>query len=249
LQSRTNLFSHLLMLPASYFEARHVADVMSRFDSQETILQALTTDLVIAVLDGLMCCITLGVMFVFAPTLATVVLVGAILYGLLRWVSFAHLRQASSEAIIWAARRDSHFLESLRGIKTIKLFNGQQDRRAHWLNLLVETMNRQLTMQRLDLLFRTANALLLGLLSILVIWLAARMIMANTFSVGLLIAFIAYQTVFLRRVSDLINTFVELRMLGLHAERLGRHRPDAAGAAGNGAWHRPTISISWHRGS
>lgn len=219
-QSRTNLFSHLLMLPASYFEARHVADVMSRFDSQETILQALTTDLVIAILDGLMCCITLVVMFVFAPMLAIVVLLGAILYGLLRWVSFAPLRQASSEAIIWAARRDSHFLESLRGIKTIKLFNGQQERRAHWLNLLVETVNRQLTKQRLDLLFRTANALLLGLLSILVIWLAARMIMANTFSIGLLVAFIAYQTLFLRRVSDLINTFVELRMLGLHAERL-----------------------------
>ncbi len=34
-QARTNLFSHLLALPASYFEARHVADVMSRFDSQE----------------------------------------------------------------------------------------------------------------------------------------------------------------------------------------------------------------------
>ena len=45
-QSRKNLFSHLVALPAHYFESRHVADVMSRFDSQDTILQALTTDLV-----------------------------------------------------------------------------------------------------------------------------------------------------------------------------------------------------------
>jgi ATP-binding cassette subfamily B protein RaxB len=219
-QSRTNLFSHLLTLPASYFETRHVADVLSRFDSQETILQALTTDLVIAMLDGVMCCLVLAVMFVLAPGLATVVLLGAALYGLLRWASYTPLRQAESEAIIWAARRDSHFLETLRGIKTIKLFNGQRDRRAHWLNLLVETVNRQLTTQRLELLFQTANMLVLGVLSILVIWLAAGMIMANTFSVGLLVAFIAYQTLFLQRVSNLINTFVELRMLGLHAERL-----------------------------
>ena len=219
-QARTNLFSHLLALPASYFEARHIADVMSRFDSQETILQALTTDLVVAILDGLMCAITLAVMFLLAPMLATVVVIGAALYGLLRWVSYAPLRQASSEAIIWAARRDSHFLETLRGIKTIKLFNGQRDRRAHWLNLLVETVNRQLATERLDLLFRTANQLLLGALSIAVIWLAARMIMANTFSIGLLIAFIAYKDLFVQRVSDLIDTFVELRMLNLHAERL-----------------------------
>lgn len=219
-QSRTNLFSHLVALPAGYFETRHVADVLSRFDSQETILQALTTDLVVAMLDGVMCCITLAVMFVLAPGLATVVLVGATLYGLLRWASYGPLRQASSEAIIWAARRDSHFLETLRGIKTIKLFNGQRDRRAHWLSLLVETINRQLKTQRLDLLFRTANTMLLGLLSITVIWLAAQMIMANAFSIGLLVAFLAYQQVFVQRLSDLIDTFVELRMLGLHAERL-----------------------------
>ena len=219
-QARTNLFSHLTTLPASYFEGRHVADVMSRFDSQETILQALTTDLVVAILDGVMCVVTLAVMFALAPMLATVVVIGAALYGLLRWVSYAPLRQASSEAIIWAARRDSHFLESLRGIKTIKLFNGQRDRRAHWLNLLVETVNRQLTTERLDLLFRTANGLVLGLLGIVVVFLAARMIMANTFSIGLLIAFIAYQGLFVRRISDLIDTAVDLRMLGLHAERL-----------------------------
>ena len=30
-QARTNLFSHLINLPASYFEARHQGDVMSRF--------------------------------------------------------------------------------------------------------------------------------------------------------------------------------------------------------------------------
>jgi ATP-binding cassette subfamily B protein RaxB len=219
-QARANLFSHLLALPATYFETRHVADVLSRFESQDEILRALTTDLVVALLDGLMCCVTLVVMFLLAPTLATVVLIGAALYGLLRWVSYAPLRQASAEAIVWAARRDSHFLETLRGIRAIKLLGGQQDRRAHWLNLLVETVNRQLVTGRLDLLFRTANALLLGTLGILVIWLAARMIMENTFSIGLLIAFIAYQGLFVRRVSGLIDTVVELRMLGLHAERL-----------------------------
>lgn len=219
-QSRTNLFSHLVALPASYFETRHVADVMSRFDSQDTILQTLTTDLVIALLDGLMCLVTLLVMFMLAPALATVALIGALLYMLLRWLSYAPLRRASSEAIVWAARRDSHFLETMRGMKTIKLFNAQQDRRAHWLSLLVETTNRQLATQRLNLVYKTANGLLLGVLGIAVVYLAARMILDNVFSVGLLVAFLAYMDMFLRRSSGLIDTFVDLRMLGLHAERL-----------------------------
>lgn len=219
-QARANLFTHLVALPASYFEGRHVADVMSRFESQETILQALSKDLVVAILDGLMCIVTILVMFVLSPMLAAVALVGAVLYGLLRWAAYMPLRHASSEAIIWAARRDSHFLETMRGVRTIKLFNGQRERRARWLNLLVETVNRQLVMQRLNLLFRSANMLLLGGLGILVVYLAALMILDNVFSVGLLVAFIAYKEMFLRRVSGLIDTTVELRMLGLHAERL-----------------------------
>ncbi len=129
-QARTNLFSHLISLPAAYFETRHLGDVMSRFGLQDTILQAITTELLEAVLDGLMVGLTLVIMFVFAPGLAWLVLAGALLYGLLRWASYTPLRQASEEAIVWAARRDSHFLETLRGIKAIKLFNGQENRRA-----------------------------------------------------------------------------------------------------------------------
>jgi ATP-binding cassette, subfamily B, bacterial CvaB/MchF/RaxB len=219
-QSRANLYSHLLNLPTSYFEARYLGDVMSRFGSQETILQAITGELVEAVLDGLMAAITLVIMLIFAPELALVVLAGAALYALLRWALYTPLRQASAEAIVWSARRDSHLLETLRGIRTVKLFNGQEERRVHWLNLLVETMNRQLTTEKLGLVFRAANGVLLGLLTILVVWLGARRVLDGRLSVGLLIAFLAYKDQFLQRVSELINKAVDLAMLRLHAERL-----------------------------
>lgn len=219
-QGRANLFSHLVSLPSSFFEGRYMGDVMSRFGSQETILQAITTDMVEVMLDGLLAVITLIVMFLYSPALAMVVLAGALLYGLLRWAFYHPLRHASMEAIVWAARRDSHFLETLRGIKTIKLFNGQGSRRVHWLNLLVQTINRQLTTQKLNLFFRHANMILTGVLAILVVWLGAKQVLENTFSVGMLLAFIAYKDQFLTRVSDLINKGLDLHMLRLHSERL-----------------------------
>jgi ATP-binding cassette subfamily B protein RaxB len=219
-QSRANLFSHLVNLPTSYFEARHLGDVMSRFGFQETILQAVTTELIEAMLDGLMATITLVIMMLFAPDLGLVVLIGAALYGLLRWLSYTPLRHASAEAIVWSARRDSHFLETLRGIRTIKLFNAQEDRRVQWLNLLVETINRQLTADKLKVCFKTANALLLGTLGIVVVWLGARRVLDGLFSVGLLFAFISYKDQFLGRVSELTDKAVDITMLKLQAERL-----------------------------
>ena len=234
-QARANLFSHLMNLPASYFETRQMGDVLARFGSQETILQALTTETVVAVLDGLMCLVTLALMFAFAPLLAAVALGSGVLYAMLRVVSYMPLRQASMEAIIWGARRDTHFLETLRGIKTIKLFNAYEDRRARWLNLLVETVNRQIATQKLSLLFNTANMLLLGGLSIFVVWIGARSVLDNAFSVGMLVAFIAYKDQFIHRLSEFVNRLVELRMLRLHAERLADialSEPEVRGWAG-----------------
>lgn len=130
------------------------------------------------------------------------------------------MRETSAEAIVWGARRDSHFLETIRGIRTIKLFNGQSDRRVTWLNLLVETINRQLTVERLRIMFRTANQLVLGGLVILIVWLGARRVLDGGFSVGLLFAFISYKDQFLRRISELTDKVVDLTMLRLHSERL-----------------------------
>jgi ATP-binding cassette subfamily B protein RaxB len=219
-QGRANIFSHMINLPSSYFEARHFGDVVSRFCSQDAILKAISTDVVEAILDGLMVSLTLVIMFLFAPTLTFIAIAGALLYGLLRWVSYTPLRHASAEAIVWGARRDSHVLETLRGVKTIKLFNGQDSRRARWMNLLVEATNRQLTTQKLQLLVRTANGLLVGALAIIVVWLGANLVLDKQLSIGMLLAFIAYKDQFFGRVSNLIDRAVELTMLRLHAERL-----------------------------
>jgi ATP-binding cassette, subfamily B, bacterial CvaB/MchF/RaxB len=219
-QAKTNLFSHLVNLPTSYFESRHLGDVMSRFRSQDTILKTITTELVEAVLDGLMASITLIVIFALSPALGAIVLAGAVAYGVLRWGLYVPLREASMEAIVWGARQDSNFLETLRGIRTIKLFNGLERRRSRWLNLTVEMVNRQLTVKKLQLAFRVSNSLLLGGLTILVVWLGAQRVIDNSFSLGLLIAFLAYKDQFLSRISELIDKAVDLRMLRLHIERL-----------------------------
>jgi ATP-binding cassette subfamily B protein RaxB len=219
-QSRANLFSHLINLPTSFFEARHLGDVTSRFSSQEEILSAITTELVEALMDGLMTALTLTIMLIIAPDMAGIVMAAAALYALLRWATYSPLRQASMEAIVWRAKLDTHFLETLRGIRTIKLFNGQEDRRTHWLNLLIETTNKQLTTEKLAFLFQTSNTLLLGMLKILIIWLGASRVLDNVLSIGLMLAFIAYKDQFIGRVSVLIDRAVDLKMLRLHAERL-----------------------------
>jgi ATP-binding cassette subfamily B protein RaxB len=220
MQWRANVFTHLLSLPVAYFEKRHLGDVVSRFGAIDTIQHTLTTSFLEAILDGIMTLATLVLMFVYNPMLAWVAAGAMVLYGIGRWIWFMPLRRATEEQIIHAAKQQTHFLETIRGVKTIKLFQRQDERRSNWLTLLVDQINADLRMQKLNLFIHSLNGLLFGLENILVIWLGAKLVMDGNFSVGMLMAFNAYKGQFDSRVSSLIDKFVEVKMLQLQGERL-----------------------------
>ncbi|HFD6782116.1 TPA: peptidase domain-containing ABC transporter [Pseudomonas aeruginosa] len=219
-QWRANVFSHLLRLPMQYFEKRHLGDVVSRFGAVDSIQQTLTTVFLTAILDGLMTVATLGMMLLYSPTLVAIAVIAMSLYALGRWVWYRPLRNATEEQIIHAARQQSYFLETMRGIRPLKLFQRQDERRSAWLDLLVKQINAGLRTQKLQLLYQQMNGLLFGIENLLVIWLGAIMVMDGQFSVGVLMAFSAYKSQFESRVASLIDKFFELRMLQLQGERL-----------------------------
>ncbi len=220
LQWRTNVFTHLLRLPVAYFEKRHLGDVVSRFGAIDTMGHTLTTAFLEALLDGLVMVITLVLMFLYSPPLAWIAVGAMLLYGLARWAYYAPLHQASEEHIVHAAKQQSHFLETVRGVKTIKLFQHQDDRRSRWLALLVREINADLRVQKWALFFRAFNGLLFGLSAVAILWLGARLVLGGEFTVGALLAFIVYKTLFDQRVAALLDKLVEVKMLRLHGERL-----------------------------
>ena len=220
LQWLGNVFAHLMRLPVSWFDRRHTGDVMSRFGAVQQIQKTMTTSFVEAVLDGLMVVVTLAMMLVYSGMLTTIAVAGVAVYALLRRAFFRPLREATEEAIVFDAKRSTHFLESLRGVQSIKLFNRQADRQARFMNLVVDAMNADIATRRLDLMFVVLHKLVFGLERVAVIWIGALLVLEHRFSVGMLFAFLAYKEQFAQRVSALIDKAVEIKMLRLQGERL-----------------------------
>jgi ATP-binding cassette subfamily B protein RaxB len=220
LQWLSNVFAHLMRLPMAWFEKRHTGDVWSRFAAVQQIQKTLTTHFIEVVLDGLLVVATLAMMLFYSVTLAAIVLGAVAVYALLRWAFFRPLREATEEALVHEARQSSHFLESLRGVQSIKLFNRQADRQARFMNRVVDTMNADITTRKLELLFSVLHRLLFGIERVAVVWVGAVLVIDQQLSVGMLFAFVAFKEQFSQRVSALIDKTVELRMLRLQGERL-----------------------------
>jgi ATP-binding cassette subfamily B protein RaxB len=219
-QWRTNIFTHLLRLPIQYFEKRHLGDVVSRFGSVDQIQRTLTTSFLESILDGLMAIVTVIMMFIYSAPLGWIAVGSMALYGISRLAVHHPIRSATEETIIHAAKQQSFFLETVRGVKAIKLFQKQNERRITWLGLFINQINADLRTQKLQLLYKFTNSLLFGTGNILIIWMGAKSVLNGNISIGILIAFIAYKTLFDTRVSALVDKFFELRMLQLQGERL-----------------------------
>lgn len=219
-QWRGNVFSHLLRLPCQFFEKRHLGDLVSRFGAVDQIQQTLTASFLSVIIDGLMAISTLALMFVYSPALAMIAVLTMVLYGFVRWIWYAPLRNATEEQIVYAARQHSHFLETVRGIRTLKLFQKLDMRRSAWMSLFVEQINAGLRAQKLQLVYQQVNGLLFGIENLLVVWLGASMVMDSQFSVGMFMAFYSYKSQFDGRVGSLIDRVFDLHMLQLHGERL-----------------------------
>jgi ATP-binding cassette subfamily B protein RaxB len=216
----TNVFAHLLKLPLDWYEKRHVGDVVSRFSSMQTIQQTLTTGFVAAILDGLMASLTLVVLALYNVKLTLIVLAAFALYAMLRWFTYQPLRRAQEDQIVYIARQRTELLEAIRGAQTLKLHNQQQPRTARYANAVVETVNRNIAMQRLNIAFQSGNQLIFGIEKVTLIWLAALLVLEGTFTAGMLVAFAAYADQFVTRAAGLIDKGIEFRMLRLHAERV-----------------------------
>ncbi|MEP8889443.1 peptidase domain-containing ABC transporter [Enterobacter roggenkampii] len=220
IQWQGSVHRHLLNLPVAFFEKRHLGDVMSRFSSVETIQSTLSSSFLVAILDGLMSIITLVMMLLYSPLLTTISLTVIVLYFVGRLVWYRPLRNCSQEQIVHAARQNSHFLESMRGIKTLRLFQKSRQRSDEWLTLLVNQLNAGIGTQRLQILYQQLNGMLFSMDNILVLGIGATLVMDQKLTVGLLMAFISYKGQFLDHIRNLIDNGFSVKMLSIQTERL-----------------------------
>lgn len=220
IQLGANLFHHLIRLPLQYFEKRHIGDVVSRFGSLQQVKELLTKGVIEAVIDGVMAIATLIMIFLYSPKLSVIVLIAIAIYAVFRIAMYRPLRQMSEEVIVNLAKEQSNFMETVRGIQTIKLFGREVQRQSVWHNKYADSLNSGIRVGHLNIGYEAFNKIIFGLENVLVIYFAAMLVMEGDLTVGMLFAFMAYKRQFVEKMASLIEKVIEFKMLSLHFNRL-----------------------------
>jgi ATP-binding cassette subfamily B protein RaxB len=214
------LFRHLLHLPLPFFEKRSLGDIASRFQSLDYIQRTVTANFTAACIDGLLMIGALGLMLLYSASLAVYPIIAVGLYAGLRAASFDPTRRASEEMIARLARQNTYLLETIRGALSIKVNSKEMQRQQKFDQLMVGRTNSEVRLQTIGFFLQNASVVLFGIESVLVLFVGATLVLEGSLSLGMLFAFLSYKLLFCLRASTLIEKLNELRLMGLHLDRL-----------------------------
>jgi ATP-binding cassette subfamily B protein RaxB len=138
----------------------------------------------------------------------------------LRWARYNSVRMTNQGLIAKQALEQTYFLETVRGVRSIKLFNREHERRSSWINRLVSVTNADLALQKLNLSFSTAWSLLSSIERGAILWMGAMAVIDGRMTLGMLFAFLSYKEQFASRVNALVDRVVDFKMLSIQTERL-----------------------------
>lgn len=220
MQWTARVFHHLVRLPLTWFDARSRGSISARFSAVDSIQHALTTQVLEGILDVLLVATSLAMMLLYSPDMTLIAVLAAVIYGLLRALWYPSLKQAAEDAWDAEARESGHFLETLGGILSLRINGVMPHREAAWLNLNVIRRNTQLRQSRLMMGYDIAHTLTGSVVTAVILWKGAGEVLDGTFTVGMLVAYLAYQGRFSGSISSLTDKFFSWRMLDIYNTRL-----------------------------
>ncbi|MBB4199471.1 subfamily B ATP-binding cassette protein HlyB/CyaB [Rhodoblastus sphagnicola] len=237
----SRLFRHLLALPMAYFGARRVGDTVARVRELETIRQFLTSSALTLVLDLFFAFVFIGVLVAYSPSL-TLVVVGAVpIYVLISVLATPLFRRRIEEKFARGAENQALLVECVSGVETVKSMALEPVLQQRWEEQLAAYVTASFKVVSLGTWAQQAVQAVNKIVTVAILFLGARQVIAGELTVGELVAFnmLAGQvTQPVLRLSQLWQDFQQARV---SVERLGDILNTAAEPSSNGQANLPPI--------
>ncbi len=187
----SGFYRHLLSLPLTYFEARQVGDITTRFGQNTVITNFLTNIGFQIFLDLLTAIVVSGIFFAISPMLMLLTF-GFIMLDILQVYFASPVLQRNYQAtFVKMAEVQSHFIESLNGMKTIKALGISHLMRWKYEKLYTAYMNVQLQGELISAVMGVVSGFASSFSRAALLLTGAYMVLDGKMSVGGLVAFLS----------------------------------------------------------
>ena len=209
------VIDHLLRLPLSYFDRRPVGELGTRIAEMEKIRNFLTGQALTTVLDAAFSVIYIIVMVLYSWLLTLIALCVLPIQIGLTVLGAPLFRRQYRDAANENARTQSHLVEVLSGIQTVKAQNVEMISRWKWQDFYGKYISRTFEKTITGTALTETSQVLQKLSQLLVLWVGASLVLKGEMSLGQLIAFriiSGYVTQPMLRLSSIWQNIQELKV-------------------------------------
>jgi ATP-binding cassette subfamily B protein len=209
------VIDHLLRLPLGYFDNRPVGELGTRIAELEKIRNFLTGQALTTILDAAFSVIYIIVMVIYSWALTLIALAVVPLQIALTLVGAPLIRRQIRETAEKNAKTQSHLVEVLTGIQTVKAQNVETVSRWKWQDLYNSYISRTFEKTVTGTALSETSNVFQQLSQLLVLWVGATLVLNGQLTLGQLIAFriiSGYVTQPLLRLSNIWQSVQELRV-------------------------------------
>lgn len=183
------LFRHIMSLPLSYFEKRRTGDTIARMREAETIRNFLTGSSLTLIIDLFFVVVFLAVMWLFSKLLAIIVICTLPVFFLVSLIMTPLMRSKLEDKHAKMDENQSFMVETIHGIETIKANSVEGQQKREWENRLADYSRSNFHSNNLSNLINQATTFASKALTIGLLYVGAKLVLAGDLSVGQLIAF------------------------------------------------------------
>ena len=209
------VIDHLLRLPLNYFDRRPVGELGTRIAELEKIRNFLTGQALTTLLDTAFSVIYIAVMLIYSWLLTLIALCVLPIQIGLTVLGAPLFRRQYRDAAQENARTQSHLVEVLTGIQTVKAQNVEMISRWKWQDLYGKYISRTFEKTITGTALSETSQVLQKLSQLLVLWVGASLVLSGDMTLGQLIAFriiSGYVTQPLLRLSSIWQSIQELKV-------------------------------------
>lgn len=217
---KVNVIRHLINLPVDWFSRRHVGDIVNRFSGITTIQNAFTTTSTQNILDGIMAIFTGCMVIAYGGWIGVIACFSVAIDIILKLGLYARYRSITVSSAVLDAQQQTHFMETVRNIASIKMTGLASRRIRVWANKNVELSNVRSTQQRIEMAAARLQELAAGMDRAIVLYLCGAAVLNSEMTIGALMALLSYKDQTDRRISNLTTALFSLRSLSVQSERL-----------------------------
>ena len=213
-------FKHVLSLPMNFFSTRKAGEIISRFLDANKIIDALASATLSIFIDIGMVIIVGTTLAIQNVTLFLITLVSIPFY-LLSIISFVKsYEKANQEEMGAGATLNSSIIESLKGIETIKAYNGELKVYHRVDNEFIKLMKKSFKTVTLNNVQQGIKHAIQLISSAVILWVGSYSVINGSITLGQLITYNALLVFFTDSLQNIINLQVKMQTAQVANKRI-----------------------------